>query len=496
MTAHGEQGASQPVDLSKYALQILAEQDRPLFDDAVKAAEVGALRASYMMIWLACAESLKRRFREAQLSDHTAGKIVGIIENREKDHRSVDKFLLDQAQEYGFVSGAGHTILGQVYEMRCIYGHPYEEAPSPEKVIDAAAAVVELVLSKPVKLRHGYGKQLLRDLLEDGNYLDDHEPAVAEFARKVFPRLDEGIYVWLLDEYWEKLEEVSGDPSMGVFSRRGMWFCRAMLVDVGVKVFTHDEWHERSGRFPKTLMGVCSVADAFKGMGNPAQDALVGSILDESGTQASVLTHLERLNNEGALSERQQERFVEGVSGLDAGQIRTSGLTTKTCYARLIDAMKSHNWYTQNPAIDMVLANGPDQAAELTEEQQVDLGRNILQAGEGTATSAVKFLEKLPQEAVDWPFGVIRGMALESFTNENNEIRFKNSQLHLVLSALVHCNSVQRDELIAEIVASVAAGTPKHGVRPEDYDQVMGLLNDHPWTAPLAKALETELRAE
>ena len=43
MTAHGEQGASQPVDLSKYALQILAEQDRPLFDDAVKAAEVGAL---------------------------------------------------------------------------------------------------------------------------------------------------------------------------------------------------------------------------------------------------------------------------------------------------------------------------------------------------------------------------------------------------------------------------------------------------------------------
>ena len=53
MSAHGEQGAAQPVDLSKYALQILAEQDRPLFDDAVKAAEVGALRASYMMIWLA-----------------------------------------------------------------------------------------------------------------------------------------------------------------------------------------------------------------------------------------------------------------------------------------------------------------------------------------------------------------------------------------------------------------------------------------------------------
>ena len=493
MSTYGEQGASQPVDLSKYALQILAEQDRPLFDDAVKAAEVGALRASSMMIWLACAESLKRRFREAQLRDHTAGQIVGKIERREKDQQAVDKFLLDQAQEYGFVSGAGHTILGQVYEMRCIYGHPYEEAPSPEKVIDAAAAVVELILSKPVKLRHGYGKQLLRDLLEDGNYLDDHEPAVAEFARNILPRLDEGIYVWLLDEYWKELEKVSGDPSMGIFSRRGMWFCRAMLVDVGVQVFTHDEWHEKSVRFPKTLMGVCSVAPAFKGIGNRAQDSLVGSILDESRTLASVLTHLERLNNEGALSERQQERFVEGVSELKTGQILTSGLSTKTCYAKLIGALKSRNWYTQNPVMDMVLVNGPGQAAELTEEQQVDLGRNILQVGEGTAASAVEFLEKLPHEATDWPFGVIRGMALESFTNENNEIRLKNRQLHLVLSALVHSNSVLRDELTAEIVASVAAGTPKRRVHQEDYDQVMGLLNDYAWATPLAKALETKL---
>ena len=84
MSGYDEQRASQAVDLHKYALQILAEQDRPLFDDAVKAAEVGALRASYMMIWLACAESLKRRFREAQLRDHTAGNIVGTIENRKR----------------------------------------------------------------------------------------------------------------------------------------------------------------------------------------------------------------------------------------------------------------------------------------------------------------------------------------------------------------------------------------------------------------------------
>ena len=49
-----------------YADRIHDEEDRPLFDDATKAASAGALRAAYAMLWLARAESIKRRFREAE----------------------------------------------------------------------------------------------------------------------------------------------------------------------------------------------------------------------------------------------------------------------------------------------------------------------------------------------------------------------------------------------------------------------------------------------
>ena len=178
MGPYSQQIEFQPVDLSNYAEEILSAKDRPLFDEAVTAASAGALRASYVMIWLACAESLKRRFREVKLRDHAAGKIVSEIKKAENQHRAVDKVLLDKASKYGFLSDTGSTILHHIYEMRCIYGHPYEEAPSQEKLIDAASAVVELVLSKPVKLRHGFGKQLLDSLLNDVHYLDDHEPTV------------------------------------------------------------------------------------------------------------------------------------------------------------------------------------------------------------------------------------------------------------------------------------------------------------------------------
>lgn len=480
------------VDLSNYADNIRAAEDRPLFDDAVEAGKAGALRAAYVMIWLACAESLKRRFREAQKRDGAAGRIVGDIENKEKEHKAVDKFVLTEAHKYGFISYSGLTVLNHIYEMRCLYGHPYEEAPLQEQVSHAAAAVVEHVLSKPVKLRHGFGKQLLKSLLEKPNYLDDQQTAVVAFTKDILPRLDESIYGWLLDNYWKELEKIADDSSTAIFFRRGTWFSRTMLIEVGLDVFSHDDWHDRSSRFPKTLMRACSIAEIFKEIGKRAQDSLVGLIIAESSTRASVLKHLERLNVSDVLTTRQQERFVEHVSEMEISAIRSAGLSTLTCYGKLIDAMKSHNWYVQNPAINLVVSNGPDQAAELNEEQQTNLGRNILQCADGTEKSACTFLEELAKDGASWPFNVVRGIGLESFTNEENQIRFKDRHLGRVLSAIDQLENDQQEQIITEIAASVDAGIPKDGVDQDDFEGALDSLKAFTWAEPLLESLKAK----
>ena len=435
MNTSGAKSELPNVDLSQYAKKIPSQEDRPLFDEAVGVAMAGALKAAYVIIWLACAESLKRRFREAKTRDNAAGKIVGEILKLESQQKSVDKFLLDKAREYGFLSETGHTLLAQVYEMRCLYVHPYEAAPSREKVLDAAATVVEQVLSQPVKLREGYGRQVIKSLLEERNILDDQESVVREYAKNIIRRVDEQVHPWLLNEYWKELEKLSDDPEKAVFVRRGVWFCWAMISQVGIVVLSHEEWHTCSLRFPKTLIRICGTASEFGRIGELAQDSLVGFVLDESKTRASILRYLERLSDVGALSQRQQERFYEHVSGLTTAEIRASGLSTKTCYTKLIESMKWLDWNVQNPAFNVVSSNGPQQAAQLTEEQQVILGRNILQAAEGRARSAVGLLRRLLDEP-DWPIHVIRGTALESFTNENNVIRPKDRMLGLVVRNL------------------------------------------------------------
>ena len=200
------------------------------------AAKAGALRSAYIVTWLSCAESLKRRFREASVRDHAATKVIGRVFALEQEHKAIDKYLLKQALDYGFISDPGYTTLFHIYEMRCLYGHPYEEAPSKEKLLAAASDVVDLVLSRPVKLRHGFATQLLNDLLSSKSYVDDQESAVVKVIESNLPRVDESIHVWMLDKYWKQLEQLCDDPSMALFVRRGVWFSQAVLAEVGVSV--------------------------------------------------------------------------------------------------------------------------------------------------------------------------------------------------------------------------------------------------------------------
>ena len=449
------------VDLDPYADRILAKADKPLFREAVVAARANALRAAYIMIWLAGAESLKRRFRDAGQRDSTAAKLDGEISSKESAHKSVDKFVLDKAKEYGFLSDSAHTELSHVYEMRCLYGHPYEEAPSQEQVSHAAAAVVRHVLSKTVRLRHSYGGRLLESMTSDRTYLDDHAPAVEAFARDTVPRLDEIVHGWFLKKYWIALEEVADDPSMALFSRRGEWFSTAFLTNSGVgTLFSSDEWHGLMGEVPKTLARVCGKPQTFGQIGERAQDSLVGVVLSEATTRPSVLTRLEALAEEQALSPRQDERFRAHVLSLDVSALRATRLKLATCFRRVISALKEHDWYVQNPAVVLVGSWGPEQVAQLSETEHVELGRNILQAAEGKANAASRFLVGMSTGASSWALGVVRGFLLGCFVNERREIRFKEKHLGCVLDGIGGLPDDSQKKIMDDVVTAIEQGTP------------------------------------
>lgn len=92
--------------------------------------------------------------------------------------------------------------------------------------------------------------------------------------------------------------------------------------------------------------------------------------------------------------------------------------------ATTIRALKSRNWYTQNPAIDALAL---DSVGPMTSDELFVIGRNILQSAEGTAASAVNFIEQAPERMRHWPDAkrksLYDGILFEMFFSADGALR-------------------------------------------------------------------------
>ena len=155
--------------------------------------------------------------------------------------------------------------------------------------------------------------------------------------------------------------------------------------------------------------------------------------------------------------------------------------------------MKSHNWYVQSPAIELIVSNGHKQAQALNVTQQITLGRNILQCADGTERQACQFLKKISGCRTNWPFNVVLGIGLEVFINEKNDIRFKTRHINLVLSALEHLKPSIKTKHITKIADAVSKGTPDNWIDEDDFKDVISELKKYNWSQPLTTELSKKL---
>jgi hypothetical protein len=91
---------------------------------------------------------------------------------------------------------------------------------------------------------------------------------------------------------------------------------------------------------------------------------------------------------------------------------------------RVIEGLKSHDWYTQNPALDEFTE---DQMAKTSVDSLFVVGRNVYQAACGGSRSAYRFIEHFASLASDLPTekwrALLDGMLFEVFFDSNGEIR-------------------------------------------------------------------------
>ncbi len=448
--------------LGKYFDRVLSPEDRVLFEEAVVSARASARRAAYIMVWLSCAESLKRKFRELAPRDGRATQVTGEVARKEGLQHAVDKYILEQAKEYGFISNTDYAQLVHIYEIRCIYGHPYETSPNDEQLVAAASAVTESVLSRPTKLRHGYICQQIQLITKDATFLDDLHENVAIYATAVHPKVDDSLHLYFMQKLWGEIESLLPDPTMAIYVRRGTWFSRAYLT-LAIDGFL-PLWDvvQDLVKTPGSLSNVLSDPVLFARVSEHAQDIVVGKLIVMATTTSTGLRLTHELHAAGVLSERHRERFASAVKDISLDFLVSSGYPPIYYANRFIEDLKSHNWYKQNPAVEALKNVGALSIGSLSPETQVHLGNNVLQAADGNAKSAVSMLQEISVDGTVWPEHFVEGVVAECFINDEGEVRFKNRHLPYAIKLLLKLENSHESALATRIAERIRGGRLKY----------------------------------
>ena len=106
------------------------------------------------------------------------------------------------------------------------------------------------------------------------------------------------------------------------------------------------------------------------------------------------------------------------------------------CMDEIITQLKTYNWYVQNPAIDKIIKTHKLSVPNTIENKSsvFVLGRNIVQAAEGSSGNAIMFMENISIYIKEWADvfkqAMIDGMLFEVFFNSEGQIRQNEFKAH------------------------------------------------------------------
>ncbi len=122
------------------------------------------------------------------------------------------------------------------------------------------------------------------------------------------------------------------------------------------------------------------------------------------------------------------------------------------CMDEFITQLKTYNWYLQNPAIDKIIKMQKIEGPDTIENRSsiFVLGRNLVQAAEGSSGNAIMFIENFSRYIKAWKNvfqkALVDGMLFEVFFNSTGEIRPNEFKANFLENIISNVDRLKLDE--------------------------------------------------
>lgn len=449
--------------------KIAEEYDYPLFDEVIKCLESKAYRSAYIMIWIGIAESLLFKLKKMGNRDAQVGEKLKSIDEIRKSNNSIDAALLDYTKELGIINYEGFKRLTLIKDMRNAYAHPSGVSPSIDEVTCALNTSVELVLSQHPLLGHGYVNQYLDTILNDTHFYKDSQEVVEKYANEFVLRVRPNVLEYSFGKTLRHLEEIITNDEDRVLEKRGFIFASVILkelFDDSQFIISEDDLNQLFNNYPLSCCLLFVEVDIYPLLFHQVQNRAFNHIINPLNPGNSIykekgLIKIHDLMLNELLTETEKDSFRELIISLNYGDFLDLDMPLSFFVEKIINDLKSYNYYKQNDAVNALRNKGPLECGSLNEEYQEQLGRNILQSADGGARSARYLLSYLKN--VEWPYKLISGLLLEIFVDDNLQFRLKAQLFKKVVNIVI--NHSQKQEIFEELNRSISQSVPKNNIK-------------------------------
>lgn len=447
--------------------------DKTIFEESFNVYELGFYRSAYILFWLCCVESLKRKFREAGKIESKANDIYAQIIQLEKQHKAVDLSIIERAENYGFINDIEKCKLNQIYELRCIYAHPYEKSPSQIDVEKIIQDITEIVLFRPPTLCNNFIEQLVSKLTTDINYLEDYEEKVKEQTKKWLIKINSNCHVYFVECLWQFAEENSLDISAIVYFRRAIWIIQTILEKINFDFWEPDKWLSFVSDFPISSINILVNKDFFYNIDPSVQRYLINKTLELTNTSPNFISFLIVLLEDKDKLGEQYQKIINYIDKIEIS--KTSNLPLKYISNQLIEAFYSGTFTLQKVAT-LSLMQKIKELGYLTKEQQFNIGKSFNYAAhyvEWTAEWHFKDIIK-DKNINNYPKNFLIGIFDYLFFDLSDILMFKNNLITDMTIFVDNLNEETKEEFI-EIIKNKLSSTKNN----YNFDLYRKLFNEN-----------------
>ncbi len=402
--------------------KIIDRNDKLFFDEIVGCIEVGSYRAAYVMIWVIICESLKNKLKIMSNKDSSVKKAYDAIKKSNKDYD-----IIDQSKNIKLITNEEFHKLNSIRVSRNCYAHPNGVSPKREEVLCDLRNAVEIVLSKKPQFLYKYISDYINRVSSDPYFLGYGSNAdILNETNKFIENLNPNTLEFTLKKLFEKSERLFVD-SHDINSEICKKNCLIFTENLILKFFKDGENFDEDYFLDNFTLTACTLFSNIKIWNNLTEKSKSRTFYYfKDKFDKLFIKKFYKLYIENSLEEYQINELLECISNsAEYNSLLIANLDYYLYFDRILNDLKSHNWYIQNPAILFLLNLD---LTKFSSNQLEILGRNILSAAFGNAIEAINFISEqiFNKGCEELPYSLIKGIMLEMFVNEKMEFRFKD----------------------------------------------------------------------